>query len=209
MESTELEDYGSHLDESKSIEENYAQLFKKPKWDSIQDELPEIHRATKKLRTLRDKQNAQTKKFIQKRNELNEVSKSLKEKVKQLTELRNLENNEVKQLKKARAGLDMRINEAKILLEEDSSLKETLSGLQQEQTEIHTQVQEQAKDAQLSHENVVETKMQWEKSQAKSQKLHASNKKSKKRADTIHTIFIQFMNRQNELKEHLNNQRGE
>ena len=66
MEPTEIDDYKFHLDESKNIEENYTELFKKPNWDSIQTEYVDVQRAISKLITLRDKQNEQTKIFIQK-----------------------------------------------------------------------------------------------------------------------------------------------
>jgi uncharacterized coiled-coil DUF342 family protein len=209
MEPTEIDDCKFDLDESKNIEENYTELFKKPNWDSIQSEFVDVKRAITKLRTLRDKQNEQTKIFIQKRNEGNENSKPLRAKVKQLIQLRNLENNEVKQLKKTREDLNLRIKEIKNRLNEDRSLGEVLPGLQKEQTEIHSQVQERAKDAQLSHENILKTKTELEKALSNSRNYHLSRKKSMKMADVIHSIFVQFMNRKNELTELLNEQRGE
>ena len=58
MELVEFEDYGSDLDESNTIEENYKQLFsnssKKLEWvDSLQNEFFGVKKAVKKLRTLR------------------------------------------------------------------------------------------------------------------------------------------------------------
>ena len=220
MELVEFEDYGSDLDESNTIEENYKQLFsnssKKLEWvDSLQNEFLGVKKAVKKLRTLRDKQNDQTKRLTSKRNEQNVISKEIREKIKQLVQLRNLENEEVKNLKKERKEKEKRIKDIKDrlaqdpLLENKKSLEKDLSKVIKEHSEIHSQVQERAKDAQLSHENIQKKSSEQNKAHTSAQNCHNSMKSSKKAADKIHKIFIQFINRQNELVELLNEKKGE
>ena len=220
MELVEFEDYSSDLDESNTIEENFKRLFsnttKKLEWTgSLQKEFFDIKKAAKKLRTLRDKQNNQTKMLTGKRNELNLTSKEIKDKIKQLVQLRNLENEEVKNLKKVRSDIELRIKDIKnrlaqdTLQENENLLKEDLSKVVKEHSEIHSQVQERAKDAQLSHENIQKKASEQNKVHSSAQNCHNSMKSSKKVADKIHKVFIQFINRQNELVELLNEQKGE
>jgi uncharacterized coiled-coil DUF342 family protein len=220
LELIEFDDYGSDLDESNTIEDNYKRLFGSPtkqlEWvDSLQNEFLGVKKAVSKLRTLRNKQNGQTKMLTNKRNELNIISKEIREKVNQLVQLRNLENEEVKNLKKVRKEKELRIKDIKDrlaqdpLLEDKNSLKKDLSKVVKEHSEIHSQVQERAKDAQLSHENIQKNASEQNKTHTSAQNCHNSMKSSKKAADKIHNIFIQFMNRQNELVELLNKHEGE
>lgn len=220
MELVEFEDYGSDLDESNTIEENYKQLFsnssKKLEWvDSLQNEFLGVKKAVSKLRTLRNKQNDQTKMLTSKRNELNVISKEIREKVKQLVQLRNQENEEVRNLKKVRKEIELRIKDIQnrlaqdTLQENENSLKEDLSKVVNQHSKLHSQVQERAKDAQLSHENIQNKSSEQNKIHSSAQNYHNSMKSSKKVADKIHNIFIQFMKRQNELVELLNEQKGE
>ena len=191
----------------KPISELYVELFGEEDWDSLTEEHIYVRKAVNKIKRKRDQLNKRTKKSVSRRNEKNIEVSSLKKKISEIKSIRNKENEQVKKLKHERSTLQKAIKDIKQKIKDvgsnDKSLEKDLKKLIGDHNSKHEQVVLAVKDAQATHEEMINLGDLMTEKRKTGQLHHEEMKVIKKESDLYHHLFIRFLDHQLELEKYI------